>query len=353
MRCAIITITPNGVSLAEKLAAAVDDAITIYGKKDRCPENTSTVIYEKMSLLVKHLFPYCDAIVFFCAIGIAVRMIAPYIVKKDKDPAIIVIDEQGHFAVSLLSGHLGGANELTKKFAGIINAVPVITTATDVNGLIAPDIIARQLGYSVKPVSKIKLFNTALLQGRPIYYYVDDSLPDASQCVDKLRDLSIDARSINKVTANIINKPAIMITDTYEQTDAAILYFIKHRLIAGIGCRRGVSQKHIEQCLKKACAIINYSINDITLISSARIKANETGILQTAAKYTVPVKFWPNTVLQQTILDYKLSQSPFVKQQIGIGNVCEAAALAGSSCKKLVLTKTKFEKVTVALAWEK
>ncbi len=350
MRCAIIAVTPNGAALAEKLRLSLDAAIDVYGKRDKYGSNEAIKPFDKMSDIIRQIFTQYDALIFFCAAGIAVRMIAPYIVRKDRDPAVIAVDEQGRFAVSLLSGHLGGANELTQKVSQILDAVPVITTATDVNGMTAPDIIAARLGLAVKPLENIKTLNMALLAGEKIAYYIDKAVPDATQYKNRLKEQDIDAVIADTDSIKSIKTPSVLITDKAIQ-NKNILCFTKHKLIAGIGCRRGIGREHIEGCLRQACHMINCDISDIVLISSTQLKADEQGILQTAEKYGIPVKFWGNDMLGQIILRYGLQESPFVKKQIGIGNVCEAAALAGGV--KLVLNKTKFEKVTVALAWEK
>ena len=353
MRCAIIAVTPNGAVMAEKLRLSLDAAVDIYGKRDKYGSNEAIKPFDKMGSIMRQLFTQYDALIFFCAVGIAVRMTAPYIVRKDRDPAVIAVDEQGHFAVSLLSGHLGGANELTQKVSQILGAVPVITTATDVNGIMAPDMIAGRLGFAVKPLESIKVFNAALLAGENIAYYIDKAEPDAMRYKSMLKEQNINAVIVDTDTDKIKSTESlsVLITDKVIQ-NKNILCFARHKLIAGIGCRRGTSQEHIEDCLQQACHMINYDIRDVVLISSTQLKADEQGILQTAEKYAIPAKFWGNDVLGQIILQYGLQESPFVTKQIGIGNVCEAAALASGGVK-LVLNKTKFEKVTVALAWEK
>ena len=144
MKYALIAVTENGLNLAEKLQLELQDC-DIYVKEGRQNLSKNVILFAKMRDLIAEIFYKYQALIFFTSTGIAVRMIAPYIVHKSKDPAVIVVDEQANFAISLLSGHLGGANELTDKVAKILKAVPVITTATDVNKMIAPDVIARKL----------------------------------------------------------------------------------------------------------------------------------------------------------------------------------------------------------------
>ena len=156
MKYAIITVTKNGADLACKLQNTLKTC-DIYVKKDRYDISLTAHIheYDKMSEVIKNIFAEYEAIIFFTSTGIAVRMIAPFIVHKVKDPAVIVLDEKANFAISLLSGHLGGANELTLKIADILNAIPVITTATDTNKIIAPDVVARTYNLVPCPLEHI------------------------------------------------------------------------------------------------------------------------------------------------------------------------------------------------------
>ena len=169
MKYAIITVTKNGADLACKLQNTLKTC-DIYVKKDRYDISLAGHIYEydKMNEVIKNIFAEYEAIIFFTSTGIAVRMIAPFIVHKVKDPAVIVLDEKANFVISLLSGHLGGANELTLKIADILNAMPVITTATDTNKIIAPDVVARKYNLVPYPLEHIKVINSALIQQQKV-----------------------------------------------------------------------------------------------------------------------------------------------------------------------------------------
>lgn len=351
MKYAIVAVTENGVRLAAKLRSCLDVAADIYCKNGKASSETSFIFFDKMSSIMKKIFTRYDALIFFCATGIVVRMIAPYIQKKNIDPAVVVLDEQARHAISLLSGHLGGANELTQKVAVLLGSVPVITTATDVSGLKAPDSIAHELGFTVFPLKNIKPVNSALLSGAKIKYYIDKNIKHNARLQSMLSAHNISSEVIDENKLDEKTKPLIFLTDKPFQADG-VLCFTRHKLTAGVGCRRGTPREQIEKCLKEACTLVNYNIDELVLITSTQVKSDEKGILAAAEKYNIPVKFWDNDALQKSITDYHLTESAFVKKQIGIGNVCEAAALAGGK-NKLVLNKTKFEKVTVALSWEK
>lgn len=295
MRKIIFSITEEGVALAHKIAQKLDGCTIFIKNRD----------FDKLRDAVDDNFNKFDALIFISATGIAVRMIAPHVVSKLTDPAVIVIDELGQHVISLLSGHVGGANDLAIKIADIIDAEPIITTATDVNKKFAVDSVASKLGLMPEPKDAIKIINRAILNNEPVY-----------------------------VTAG-----------------NTILNLTPLKLIVGIGCKRGISEELIKTAVVEACNKINQPIDRIDLIASVDIKRDETGLIEFAASINKPLKFFDVDTLKHTIEQYNLSESEFVKRTIGVGNVCEAAALSCVKTGKFALTKTKFDGVTVALVW--
>ena len=296
MRTAIISITTNGARLAEKISAKVGGQTFAKGKN-----------FVKLADLVEDIFGKFDGLIFICAAGIVVRMIAPHIVSKLSDPAVLVIDERGQNVISLLSGHVGRANELTVEVAKAINANPVITTATDVAGKFSVDAVASKLGLVPEPKEAIKAINAAILRGEDVF-----------------------------VTAGDVR-----------------LNLIPQNLIAGVGCRRGTSSLKIFEAIQRACAMIHQPIERVKLLASADAKKDETGLLSLAEVMGLDIKFFSALELQKKIDEYKLSESRFVKRTVGVGNVCEAAALCCVEGSRFALPKTTFKGVTVALLWER
>lgn len=353
MSTAIITVTENGAYLASKLQDILPDC-TIFVKNQRYKIALSdTVIeYSKMSDLITAIFTKFDALIFFTSTGIAVRMIAPYIVHKVKDPAVIVLDEQARFAISLLSGHLGGANELTEKIADILKATPVITTATDTNKLLAPDVVARKLDLVPYPLSHIKTINAALVQGKTIRYFIAKDFPKANILVENLqKNFQITAQLVDDNCLNLSYTPCVLIT-TKRRVMTNVLSLVPKRLIVGVGCRKDVELSLVESAIAKAKMMTNCEQYEVKTLVSTVVKKDEKALLSWADKHDVTVHFYENAVMQKAIDDFRLDESMFVKKQIGIGNVCEAAILSYNPQAKIVLPKTKFEKVTVSLAWE-
>lgn len=294
MRAAIFSLTPRGAMLAERISSALDGSQSFCKGRD----------FDRLRPLVDDTFNRFDALIFIGAIGIAVRMIAPHVVSKLSDPAVVCLDERGRHVISLLSGHIGGANELARKIAALIDGEAIITTATDVEQLPAIDSLD---GLTPVPKDAIKMINRAILEGR-----------------------------------------RVIVTDGETE-----LELMPRKLIAGIGCRRGVSSDEIATAVDAACAMIDQSSARIDRIATVDIKKDEAGLIKYAATLGREIKFFDVATLRATVERYQLAESAFVKEKIGVGNVCEAAALSSVERGRFALTKTKFDGVTVALIWEK
>jgi len=296
LRTAIISLTRNGTKVAKKISEKIGGQNFVKGKD-----------FDKLTDLVKEIFGNFDGLIFICAAGIVVRIIAPHIVSKLSDPAVLVVDERGQNVISLLSGHIGQANQLTLEVARAIDANPVITTATDVEGKFSIDGIASRLGLLPEPKEAIKAINAAILRGEEIF-----------------------------VTAGDVR-----------------LNLIPQNLIAGVGCRRGTSSLKIFEAIQRACTMIHQPIERVNLLASADAKRNEPGLLSLAEVMDVEIKFFSPAELQKKIDEYKLEESKFVTRMVGVGNVCEAAALCCVEEARFALPKTTFKGVTVALLWER
>ena len=217
----------------------------------------------------------------------------------------LVIDERGRNVISLLSGHIGGANDLTLKIAAQIDANPVITTATDVEEKFSADDFAARSGLLPIDKNLIKAVNSAILRGEEIF-----------------------------ITAGNVR-----------------LDLTPRNLICGIGCKRGTSIEKISRAVETACKMINQPVERIKIFATVDIKRDEKNLIDFVNKLGRDIKFFSVDELNEKVLNYKLAESDFVKKNIGVGNVCEAAALSIAH-GKFALPKTKFDSVTIALLWE-
>ena len=350
MRCAVFTATPRGTKTALRVRASLDASVDIFVKAGQ--EMPAGVrVYERLAPQVAAAFRQYDALIFIMATGIAVRMIAGSLKSKLEDPAVLVLDEEAQHVISLLSGHIGGANELTRELAASLGADPVITTATDVQKKLAVDVAAARLALRPSPKEQIKRFNSAVLDDAAIRYVIDENLARASFYKKRLDDMRLTALFGRELPPKEGLTAFITADEGVRRED--VICLVPRRLVAGIGCRRGTEMSEIRAALEAALTRIGRSIADVSLLASTEAKADEAGLLALSAELKRDIRFHSNEKMQETIDAYGLSESPFVKKNIGIGNVAEAAALASVPAGRLALAKTRFEKVTVALVWEK
>jgi cobalt-precorrin 5A hydrolase len=304
---------------------------------------------------VKSVWKSTDAIIFVGAAGIAVRMIAPHLKSKATDPAVLVADETGNFVISLVSGHLGGANELARRVAAATGATAVITTATDSHGLPCIEDIAAQCGLVIENVKKIKVVNSAILAGGPVVI-VDKSSERRKAMREYVATFGPGAEAVFTFVANVALKEAVcayvVVTSA---ADVDILKPLKRRTmllrpkeyVAGIGCRRGVSAEEVRRAIKKAMKQAGLSPLVLKQIATIDIKRDEAGLLEFARNAGVEVEFFSAKELNG--VEGVFEASPTVYKVTGAKAVAEPAAII-SARAKLCQEKIKTKRVTVALA---
>jgi cobalt-precorrin 5A hydrolase len=297
----------------------------------------------------KDQFLNMDAIIFVSACGIAVRAIAPFIKDKRRDPAVIVIDEGANFCISLLSGHIGGANELTNLISKVTNSTPVITTATDINHQFSVDLFAVKNDLILSDMTLAKEVSSSILDGNTIDlvsdFHIDGSIPEQLKYYD--------IKDYNEIQDNTMNQCDLGICITLyplqKKPFKNTLYLIPRIVSIGIGCKKDTPFSLIEEYI---CTIIKeqgLSLESVRNIGSIDIKAKETGILEFAQKHNLPfLTYTPN---EMNALPDDFQESDFVKSITGVGNVCERAAILSSNHGELILKKKAKDGVTLALSY--
>ncbi len=297
-------------------------------------EDSSLEIMVDHNKACQEAFEECQLVVFVGAVGIAVRTIAPYIKNKLVDPAVLSVDESGSFVLPLLAGHIGGANGFARALAKEINAVPVVTTATDVNKLFAIDEWAARNDMIVSNMNAAKDFAAALVDGEDVglvtEYPIISSLPKQIVLQEK---------------GNI----GMAITHNRDLHPFPVTVQLWPRnLYLGIGCRRGTKMDTIENLLHLKLKELDIDIRTIAGIASVDLKKDEEGLLALADKYNWPIKFFTSDELAK--VPGKFSSSSFVKSVVGVSNVCERAAVLISENGNLKLQKSSLNGVTLAIA---
>lgn len=291
----LISFTDRGQKLAETLARELDG---------------QAVRGMSLAQWTRENFRAGNALIFVGAAGIAVRSIAPYIRSKTTDPAVVVVDEGGQFAIPILSGHLGGANDLARKIAALCGAQPVITTATDINNIFAVDEWARRQNCAVQNPERIKTTSgTLLARGRveiSTYWPVAGTPPEG-------------------VTLNLIPRIVTL----------------------GVGCKRGTSLETLEAAFSALLEREHISEKAICRVCSIDLKKDEPGLLAFCETHGLPFETYSTS--QLAVVEGDFLASDFVQRVTGVDNVCQRAAVLGSG-GRLIGMRYAANGTTMALA---
>ena len=320
---AFVAFTGKGAALAERLRAELGGTVQIPG------EGFS------LSAWTAENFPEREALIFIGAAGIAVRAVAPHVRCKAEDPAVLCVDETGRFVIPLLSGHLGGANELARLVAALTGGTAVITTATDLNGAFAVDLWAKNQGMTVLQPERIRQVSAAVLGGETVRVYcpypVAGERPAQLRCVDGNAEADV------------------LVSFRKEETGA--LQLIPQVLTLGVGCRRGTGADTLERQLHLFCEERGIHPQAICRAATIDLKQDEDGLLRFCRNHGWSPVFYRAEELRKA--EGRFTASAFVEAQTGVDNVCERAAVLCSGGGELAESKYAAEGVTFALAEER
>ena len=333
MRVRIISFTGKGAALGRTLREALSrqgvQAGHWPGRRFSAPGEESCA---SLADWTREAFAAAECLVFIGACGIAVRAIAPYVRDKRQDPAVVVLDDGGRFAIALLSGHVGGANAWAERIAGLTGALPVVTTATDGAGAFAVDLFCKERGLRLTDWSLAKRVSAAVLAGEPVGcasdFAVEGALP---------RGLAAGQASLGiAVTIRRDWQP-------YPET----LALVPPVLALGIGCRRGVDARAIAQAAAHALQSAGLREEAVFAVGTIDRKSDEPGLAEFCRQRGLPMRAF--SAQQLAGAPGTVSRSEFVQSVVGVDNVCERAAVLAAE-GRLVLPKQKEGPVTVAAA---
>lgn len=273
------------------------------------------------------------------ATGIVVRTLAPLLKDKKTDPAVVVLDEKGEYVISLLGGHLGGANALAKEIAGHLGSQPVITTASDVQGKTALDIWASEKGLYVEDYVGLKKLSTKIVNGQKI----------------KVRlEVPADEKNLPKEFEIVgPNKKADMVI-TNKLLNEKALFLRPANLFVGIGCNRGTSKEEIREVFNAILKREKLSIHSVSSLASIDLKKDEQGLIDFAADIGLNIDFFSKDTLNRIASKYNIAESEAVRAATGAVAVAEPAAVSGAKktfahCT-IIMPKVKRGNVTLAIA---
>jgi len=312
----LVATTENGRRNATYLAGAWPDA-RLYGGKAK--------------VALQRAWIECDGVVLFLATGVAVRLIAPLLESKHRDPGVVTVDDAGKFAVALCGGHEGGANALATRVADTLGGTPVITTASDSIGSPALDSLGEKLGFRLEEDSDLAAVGAALVSGERVGLVSDRRWP-------------LGPLPENVVSTDEWEAPLILISDRLVETTRPAVVYRPRSLVAGVGCSRGVSADEILDLLGSSLTEAGLTETSLAVLASIDVKRDEAGLLEAAEELDVPIHFHQAEVLRAVETAHP---SEVVREAVGTPSVAEAAVI--SSGAELIVEKRKSAHATVAV----
>jgi len=329
MKIAILTVTDNGKILGESIMGQLTHDSTVI---------KAEIFHKNVKKNIENCFNEFNCIIGIMATGIMIRNICSIINKKENDPAILIIDEKGKHVISLLSGHLGGANKLAVKIAQLIGSDPVITTSTDLNHKFGIDCVASKYYFKIEPVSNIKTINSSLINNQVVKI-------DYNHDYEYLWE--------DKLIQNTYQKGSNKSKKLIVSNDSTFMELVPKKLVLGLGSRKNINYQQIITAIKRGMEYLNLPVDRIDTLTTGEMKKNEHGILKAAKTLQIPLKIISeNKIKEYTNPD--MTYSDFVMTKFGVGGVCEPSSLieAGKN-SELILRKTSFNGVTVAVSLSK
>lgn len=333
MRIDVVAFSTNGCATAKRVGEVLaDDDVRLFSKTSSDSLGLEP-IQGPVREWVEKSFSECDAIVFVGATGIAVRYVAPYVRSKDTDPAVVCIDEHGRWAIALLSGHIGGCNQLTGRIADGIGAEAIITTATDLNGKFSVDTFATRNGMRISSLRIAKDVSARVLDGRFVGFcseiQISGDLPDGITVADS-------------------GEFGVCVSADPEKAPfGTTLNLVPMDVVLGVGCKRGTDPSKLHGFVFETLESLDITPERVATVASIDIKRDEEAILELARDLKAPARFYTAGELNSLEGDY--SKSQFVQSVTDVDCVCERSAAMASGGNDFILRKTARDGMTVAV----
>ena len=358
-KTAIIALTRNGARMARALAGSLDrDHALFIDRRFRKDDDSGEAFDLPLWPVVKRAFAGYSSLVLFLSAGASIRLLAPLLESKQIDPAVVCVDDAGSFCVSLISGHVGGADQLAQEVAVCLGARAVVTSASHASGTLAVDLLGREFGWRLKAnATTITRASAAVINSQPIgiwqgagepgWWPDGKPLPGNIAVYATLEDLAASACAT-----------ALIISDTTSDletllADKITVVYRPRSLVIGMGCRRGVPVEELESLLAEALRENGLSAECLAEIATADIKRGERGLEQLAERHRVPLSFLQANELNavfETNPGAITSKSERAHGLVGVWGVAEPAALLTAGASELLVNRKKTTRATIAIA---
>jgi len=358
-KTAIIALTRNGARMARTLAGSLDrDHALFIDRRFRKDDDSGEAFDLPLRPVVKRAFAGYSSLVLFLSAGASIRLLAPLLESKQIDPAVVCVDDAGSFCVSLISGHVGGADQLAQEVAVCLGARAIVTSASHASGTLAVDLLGREFGWRLKAdATTITRASAAVINSQPIgiwqgagepgWWPDGKPLPGNIAVYATLEDLAASACAT-----------ALIISDTTSDletllADKITVVYRPRSLVIGMGCRRGVPVEELESLLAEALRENGLSAECLAEIATAEIKRGEPGLEQLAERHGVPLSFLQANELNavfETNPGAITSKSERAHGLVGVWGVAEPAALLTAGASELLVNREKTTRATIAIA---
>jgi precorrin-4 C11-methyltransferase len=344
---AVIAVTAHGMAIGKQILRAMKQAHLFIPASFKKYKDSRISCYANLEQEMSILFKTYRKIICIMAAGIAVRMVAPYLKSKWEDPAVVVMDDQGKNIISLLSGHWGGANELTRDLAQLLGGHRVITTASDTRGLPALDVMIKELGADDFSKQKLKKIQAAMIAGQPVGFYPRElsSLPEMQH-----HDNLYFYNTVEKLLASNCSAGLGFAHDKQSSAKLKPRFLIVHLkdVVIGIGCNKGIAVREIKDAISTVLRKLDMPAAAICALCTIAAKSGEKGLVEYAAAQGIPLKFYnPAELNSVKIISRK---SIHAQRAFGVQGVAEPSAILGSQGGQLLLKKVKLRNITLAVA---
>lgn len=340
---AIVTLSQDGMVLANRLAEHLDDHECQIYTKEKYANETTKIITTDISTFIGSIIGEYQIICCIMATGIVVRAIAPHLKHKSSDPGIVVMDTQGEFVISLLSGHLGGANDAARLVAKRLSAQAVITTGTDVKGTMAVDVLAQKINCRIDDFTAAKDVTALILHGDPI------ALVNLENCDLDAVILPKNIETVADLSELANYRGAIITTLATTKTDLPIpsVKLVPRKLVVGVGCRRDTPGERIIEAIGATLAALNLNQKGIKSLATIGLKADEPGITMACDFFKAKKVIIPNEMVQ--MVQSRFEGSDFVFKTTGLYAVSEPCGFVASGFGKCLLEKQKLDGITLSV----
>jgi cobalt-precorrin 5A hydrolase len=336
----VLALTPKGAALARRLGRELPGAAPWLPEALAGEPGDRT--FARLGEVFRSAFEKGENLICIMAAGIVVRGLAPYLQGKDQDPAVVVVDEAGQFAISLLSGHLGGANALARLVAQVLGGTPIITTATDVHGLPALDLLVVEHKLTIENLAGVRVIHMALLAGRPVRLvdpqgFLSGPVADYPEQFTSEPDLDRALKSPG---------PTVYVGFRERDWPPEWLRLRPRNLVTGMGCHKGTPGEELIDFIKETFQQAGLSLLSLKALATIEAKKEEAGLRMAARSLGVEFLWFTKTELQDIPVP---TPSPRVARHMGLASVSEAAALKAGGVE-LIVPKRKAANATLAVA---